>query len=84
MFPQLHIHVLHAVMFFRALGVVEPVQSAYEVAGDPADTLESDALPYSLFHALATPSARREVPAMPRPWGILPGQEGLAGPADRP
>ena len=75
---------LHAVLLFRPFRVVETVQSAHQVAGDPPDALETDALPYGLFHALATPSARREVPAMSRPWGSLPEQEGLAGPAGRP
>ena len=74
---------LHAVLLFRPFRIVEAVQPTHEVAGNPANALEADALPYGLFHALSTPSARREVPAMPRPWGILPEQEGHAVPADR-
>ncbi len=45
---------LHAVMFFHTLGVVEPVQCAHKVAGNPADTFEVDALTYELFHYSVT------------------------------
>ena len=54
MFPRLHIHVLHTVLLFRPFRVVESVQPAHEVAGDPADALEADALPYGLFHGVTS------------------------------
>ena len=52
MFQRLHIHVLHTVPFFGALAVVEAFQTAHEVAGDSADTLEVDALPDMLHFLL--------------------------------
>ena len=41
-----------AVVFFRALGVVEPVQRAHQIARYPADTLEFTKEPINLINEL--------------------------------
>ena len=34
---------LHPIPLFRPFGVVEPIQGAHQVTGDPADPLKADA-----------------------------------------
>ena len=43
------LEVLHALLFLGALGIVETVESAHEVAGNPTDTLKLDACTNELF-----------------------------------
>ena len=40
---------LHAVALLGSLGVIEALQPADEVAGDPADTLETDSHTHHFF-----------------------------------
>ena len=40
----------HTVTFFRALGIIEPIQSADQVTSDPAYALEVNAFPYKRVH----------------------------------
>ena len=51
------LHILEASMLYpvpllRSLGVVETVQAAHQISGDPADTLKRHALADQLFLAL--------------------------------
>ena len=41
---------LHAITLFRALGIIEPIQSADQVTSDPAYALEVNAFPYKRVH----------------------------------
>ena len=45
---------LYAIMFFRAFGVVEALQSTDKISSDPTDTLEAYPLPYELLHHSVT------------------------------